>query len=132
MTTLTTLTPASLAKKTMPELVAIFNDLAPKGETVKRFTSRDVGIERIRALAKSKRKASGAAAPRGLGVGKLARSLLAKKNGLTYEQIAEKVNAEIDGASATAKSIAWYAHSMRAAGETVADRPRANAAATVH
>jgi hypothetical protein len=53
---------------------------------------------------------------RGLGVGALARSLIVEHPDWTYRRIAEEVNARIEGARASEKSVRWYSHQMRKRG----------------
>jgi hypothetical protein len=65
------------------------------------------------------KKASG-----GKGIGRLARGLLLDPAGYTHAAIAEMVNARIEGAQATAKSVRWYACRMRKEGTDVPARRR--------
>lgn len=67
-------------------------------------------------------------APRGKGVGALARQLLMDPAGTPHADIAAEVNRRITGAAATAKSVRWYANHMRKQGIEVP--PRARRAAT--
>lgn len=60
--------------------------------------------------------------PAGRGIGRLARELLLASAGYPHAVIAEMVNAQIDGARATAKSIRWYACKMRKEGTNVPSR----------
>ena len=53
------------------------------------------------------------ASSRGKGIGKLAERLIIEHLDWTYRCIAEEVNARIEGAKATDKSIRWYASKMR-------------------
>lgn len=62
--------------------------------------------------------------PSGLGIGRLARELLMDPAGYPHGVIAEMVNAQIEGAQASAKSVRWYAHDMRKKGATVPERQR--------
>lgn len=50
---------------------------------------------------------------RGRGIGKLAERLIIEHPDWIYRRIAEEVNARIEGAKATDKSIRWYASKMR-------------------
>lgn len=50
---------------------------------------------------------------RGLGVGALARAILMDPAGYPHALVANMVNAQIEGAAATAKSVRWYANDMR-------------------
>lgn len=61
---------------------------------------------------------------RGKGVGDLARALIMDDAGHPYQLIAAMVNAQVDGASASAKSVAWYASRMRKAGIDVPERKK--------
>lgn len=56
---------------------------------------------------------------RGRGIGKLAERLIAEHPGWTYRRIAEEVNARIEGAHASDKSVRWYASRMRQRGSSV-------------
>lgn len=60
--------------------------------------------------------------PRGLGVGRLARELLLHAEGYPHAVIAAMVNAMVDGAHATDKSVRWYANDMRKKGVEVPPR----------
>lgn len=62
--------------------------------------------------------------PSGKGIGRLARELLMDPAGYPHGVIAEMVNAQIEGAQASAKSVRWYAHDMRKKGATVPERQR--------
>lgn len=62
--------------------------------------------------------------PVGKGIGRLARELLMDPAGYPHGVIAEMVNAQIEGAQASAKSVRWYAHDMRKKGATVPERQR--------
>lgn len=61
---------------------------------------------------------------RGVGVGELARCLLMDPAGYPHGLIAEMVNAEIPGATATAKSVRWYACKMRQEGAQLPQRQK--------
>lgn len=63
--------------------------------------------------------------PSGKGIGRLARELLMDPAGYPHAVIAEMVNARIEGAQASAKSVRWYAHDMRKKGVAVPERQRA-------
>ncbi|HCE6772233.1 TPA: hypothetical protein NHP28_003307 [Pseudomonas aeruginosa] len=63
--------------------------------------------------------------PVGKGIGRLARELLMDPAGYPHAVIAEMVNAQIEGAQASAKSVRWYAHDMRKKGAVVPERQRA-------
>lgn len=62
--------------------------------------------------------------PRGLGVGALARAILMDPAGFPHALVADMVNAQIDGAAATAKSVRWYANDMRKKGVEVPPRQK--------
>lgn len=62
--------------------------------------------------------------PVGKGIGRLARELLMDPAGFPHGVIAEMVNAQIEGAQASAKSVRWYAHDMRKKGTAVPERQR--------
>lgn len=59
-------------------------------------------------------RAAGSA--RGKGIGKLAERLIVEHPDWTYRRIAEEVNARIEGAHASEKSVRWYASKMRRRG----------------
>ncbi|MEA5669030.1 hypothetical protein VA603_15905 [Stenotrophomonas sp. MH1] len=61
---------------------------------------------------------------RGLGVGALARAILMDPAGHPHTLIAEMVNAQIEGAAATGKSVRWYANDMRKKGVEVPPRQK--------
>ena len=62
--------------------------------------------------------------PRGLGVGALARAILMDPAGFPHALVADMVNAQIEGAVATAKSVRWYANDMRKKGVEVPPRQK--------
>lgn len=62
--------------------------------------------------------------PRGLGVGALARTILMDPAGFPHALVADMVNAQIEGAAATAKSVRWYANDMRKKGVEVPPRQK--------
>ncbi|MFQ6310176.1 hypothetical protein [Lysobacter capsici] len=62
--------------------------------------------------------------PRGLGVGALARAILMDPAGFPHALVAEMVNAQIEGAAATPKSVRWYANDMRKRGVEVPPRQK--------
>jgi hypothetical protein len=66
-----------------------------------------------------------AASSRGKGIGVLAERLIVEHPDWTYRRIAEEVNARIQGAKASEKSVRWYASKMRRHGEDVSLRSRA-------
>lgn len=61
-------------------------------------------------------------ASRGKGIGKLAERLIVEHPDWTYGRIAEEVNAQIEGAHASEKSVRWYASEMRRRGVEGAER----------
>jgi hypothetical protein len=67
-------------------------------------------------------------APRGKGIGALARQFLMDPAGYPHALIAAMVNAQVDGAQATDKSIRWYANDMRKKGIEVPPRQKAHPA----
>lgn len=60
----------------------------------------------------------------GLGVGKLARVLLMNPIGYPHALIAAMLNAQLPGATATDKSVRWYAAKMRKEGIEVPARAK--------
>jgi hypothetical protein len=66
--------------------------------------------------------------PSGKGIGRLAREFLMDPAGYPHALIAEMVNAQIEGAQASAKSVRWYAHDMRKKGIEVPPRQKVHAA----
>jgi len=64
--------------------------------------------------------------PRGKGIGALARQLLMDTAGYPHALIATMVNAQIDGAQATDKSVRWYANEMRKKGIEVPPHQKAD------
>lgn len=143
-----------LAQKSFAELLEIHNSLADQEAGPKTFASRAKMIERITKLAEAKsidlasfRQDAAAEVPdshmqpqaddtsaaelptetkkkRGQGVGELAQLILMDPLGYPYTLIAAMVNAEIPGATASPKSIAWYASKMRKAGIEVPARKK--------
>lgn len=67
-------------------------------------------------------------APRGKGIGALARQFLMDPAGYPHGLIAAMVNAQVDGAQATDKSVRWYANDMRKKGIEVPPRQKAHPA----
>lgn len=65
---------------------------------------------------------------RGKGIGALARQLLMDPAGYPHALIAAMVNAQVDGAQATDKSVRWYANDMRKKGIEVPPRRKAHPA----
>ncbi|MCX5473656.1 hypothetical protein OSH04_18190 [Alcaligenes sp. A-TC2] len=66
--------------------------------------------------------------PRGKGIGALAWQLLMDPAGYPHRLIAAMVNAQLDGAQATDKSVRWYANDMRKKGIEVPPRQKAHPA----
>ncbi|WP_313255050.1 hypothetical protein [Stenotrophomonas acidaminiphila] len=141
-----------LDKMSMKELLALHNRIADKPAGPKTFATRTKLVARIEQIAEAKSidlsasgqprktkaakeraepKADAAEAPeaaekkpRGLGVGALARAILMDPAGFPHALIAEMVNAQIEGATATAKSVRWYANDMRKKGVEVPPRQK--------
>ncbi|MDX3907467.1 MAG: hypothetical protein QHC78_17390 [Pigmentiphaga sp.] len=67
-------------------------------------------------------------APRGKGIGALARQFLMDPAGYPHALIAAMVNAQLDGAQATDKSVRWYANDMRKKGIEVPPRQKVHPA----
>lgn len=141
----------NLSDMSMKDLLDLHNSIAAKPATPKTFATKAKLIERIRSIqaaqgvttaepeasrdakpAKAPRttRKKKEAKPRGMGIGALARELLMDPAGHVHSRIAEMINERIEGASATAQSIRWYATKMRADGikvpERVAAPPEAN------
>ena len=57
------------------------------------------------------------------GIGRLAK-LIVEHPDQTYRHIAEEVNAQIEGARASQKSVRWYVSQMRRRGEDIANRKK--------
>ena len=67
-------------------------------------------------------------AVRGKGIGTLARQILMDPAGYPHRLIAAMVNAQLNGAQATDKSVRWYANDMRKNGIEVPPRQKAHPA----
>jgi len=132
------------------ELLALHNRIADKPAGPKTFATRGKLVARIEQIVEAKSidlaslgqpkkpkaaakhtepKADVASAtdatekkPRGLGVGALARAILMDPAGFPHALVAEMVNAQIEGAAATDKSVRWYANDMRKRGVEVPPR----------
>lgn len=65
---------------------------------------------------KPSKQSRAAGSGRGRGIGKLAERLIVEHPEWTYRRIAEEVNARIEGATASEKSVRWYASKMRRRG----------------
>lgn len=134
------------------ELLALHNRIADKPAGPKTFATRAKLVARIEQIAADKNvdlassgqpkkpKATARRAepkseaaempeatekkPRGLGVGALARAILMDPAGHPHALVAYMVNAQIEGAAATAKSVRWYANDMRKKGVEVPSRQK--------
>lgn len=134
------------------ELLALHNRIADKPAGPKTFATRSKLVARIEQIAADKNidlgssgrpkkpevaeeraepKANAAEMPeatekkpQGKGIGALARAILMDPAGHPHALIAEMVNAQIDGAAATAKSVRWYANDMRKRGVEVPPRQK--------
>lgn len=134
------------------ELLALHNRIADKPAGPKTFATRSKLVARIEQIAADKNidlsssgrpkkpevaeeraepRASAAEVPeatekkpQGKGIGALARAILMDPAGHPHALIAEMVNAQIDGAAATAKSVRWYANDMRKRGVEVPPRQK--------
>ena len=134
------------------ELLALHNQIADKPAGPKTFATRTKLVARIEQVAADKNidlasfgqpkkpkattpraepKAEATEAPeatekkpRGLGVGALARAILMDPAGHPHALIAKMVNAQVEGAAATAKSVRWYANDMRKRGVEVPPRQK--------
>lgn len=62
--------------------------------------------------------------PHGKGIGALARAILMDPAGFPHALVADMVNAQIEGAAATPKSVRWYANEMRKKGVEVPPRQK--------
>lgn len=136
-----------LEDMTTKELLALHNRIADKPAGPKTFATRAKLVARIEQIAADKDidlassgqpkkpkvaakraepKADVAGAPekksQGKGIGALARAILMDPAGYPHALVAEMVNAQIDGAAATYKSVRWYANDMRKRGVEVPPR----------
>lgn len=142
----------TLEQMSMKDLLALHNRIADKPAGPKTFATRAKLVARIEQIAAAKDidltasrqpkkpkaaakraepKATAAEAPeaaeekpRGLGVGALARAILMDPAGFPHTLVADMVNAQIEGAAATAKSVRWYANDMRKKGVEVPPRQK--------
>lgn len=101
---------ASIRRPQQPE--AAMPSTQPQGEAIE---SPDAQPETVKT-------------PRGKGIGALARQLLMNPAGYPHQLIAAMVNAQLDGAQATDKSVRWYANDMRKKGIEVPPRQKAHPA----
>ncbi|MEA9913496.1 hypothetical protein VDG39_12385 [Xanthomonas campestris pv. raphani] len=134
------------------ELLDLHNRIADKPAGPKTFATRGKLVARIEQIAEAKNidltsfghpkkpkatapraepKAEATEAPdptekkpRGLGVGALARAILMDPAGHPHALVADMVNAQIEGAAATPKSVRWYANDMRKKGVEVPPRQK--------
>jgi len=67
------------------------------------------------------------ASSRGRGIGKLAELLIVEHPDWTYRRIAEEVNRQVEGATASEKSVRWYASQMRKRGDAISGRRKKQA-----
>ncbi|MDN8082560.1 hypothetical protein QZN30_24670 [Burkholderia multivorans] len=145
-----------LEEMNMKDLLALHNRIADKQAGPKTFASRGKLVARIEAIAADKNidlasfgrpqqpeaavpstqpQAEATEAPkaaeakqRGKGIGALARLILMDPAGYPHALIAAMVNAQVDGAQATDKSVRWYANDMRKKGIEVPPRQKAHPA----
>lgn len=134
------------------ELLELHNRIADKPAGPKTFATRAKLVARIEQIAEAKSidlsssgqpkkpkatkeraqpKAEAAEATdatekkaHGKGIGALARAILMDPAGFPHALVAEMVNAQIEGAAATAKSVRWYANDMRKKGVEVPPRQK--------
>ncbi|WP_242877942.1 hypothetical protein [Stenotrophomonas maltophilia] len=132
------------------ELLALHNRIADKPAGPKTFATRAKLVARIEQIAaareidlaslgqpkkpkatatRAQQKADVAEAPeaaekksQGKGVGALARAILMDPAGYPHALIAAMVNAQVDSAACTDKSVRWYANDMRKKGIEVPPR----------
>lgn len=97
---------ASFGRPQQPE--AAVPSTQPQAEAIE---SQDAQPETVKAM-------------RGKGIGVLARQFLMDPAGYPHALIAAMVNAQLDGAQATDKSVRWYANDMRKKGIEVPPRQR--------
>lgn len=145
-----------MEQMSMKALLALHNDIADAPAGPKTFSTKSKLIDRIKAIAEAKgldldssrqprslKAATELAQPRaesseapeaarkkpiGKGIGLLAREILLDPAGYPHATVAEMVNAQIPGASATAKSVRWYACDMRKHGIEVPPRKNSHPA----
>jgi len=145
-----------LEEMSMKDLLALHNRIADKQAGPKTFASRGKLVARIEAIAADKNidlasfgrpqqpeaavpstqpQAEATEAPkateakqRGKGIGALARQILMDPVGYPHGLIAAMVNAQVEGAQATDKSVRWYANDMRKKGIEVPTRQKAHPA----
>lgn len=145
-----------LEDMSMKDLLVMHNKIADKPAGPKTFATRGKLVARIKAIAADKNidlasfgrpqqpeaavpstqpQAEATEAPktaeakqRGKGIGALARQILMDPAGYPHALIAAMVNAQVDGAQATDKSVRWYANDMRKKGIKVPPRQKAHPA----
>jgi len=83
---------------------------------------------RIKAAEATRVRSDEAKKPAGKGIGTLARAILMDPVGYPHAFIAAMVNAQIEGAAATGKSVRWYATDMRKRGLDVPPRAKVHPA----
>lgn len=140
-----------LEDKSTKELLALHNAIADDPAGPKTFATRAKLVARIESIAAvkgidlaanlsdataasaTKTRPAAVAEPaaetepakkRGLGIGELARILIMDPAGYPHSLIAAMVNAQIPGATATDKSVRWYAAKMRKEGINVPPRAK--------
>lgn len=138
-----------LEEMPIKDLLALHNRIADKPAGPKTFATRGKLVARIEQIAEAKSidlasfgqpkrpKATKERAqpraelteatekkPQGKGIGALARAILMDPAGHPHALVADMVNAQIEGAAATAKSVRWYANDMRKKGVEVPPRQK--------
>jgi hypothetical protein len=108
--------PAEAIEPAVPELPADVPAEAP-AETAESVAAEEPKAKKARA-----KKEPAERKPRGRGVGARAKELILARPDLSFQQIADLVNAEIEGAKATANSCRWYAMDLRRKKVEVPDR----------
>ena len=99
-----------------------FGQRKPPEAVIKRAQPRIEAAEAIRVRPDEAKKSAGK------GIGALAREILMDPTGYPHALVAAMVNAQIDGAAATAKSVRWYASDMRRRGLDVPPRAKVHPA----
>lgn len=99
-----------------------FGQRKPPEAAIKRAQPRIEAAEATRVRPDNAKK------PAGKGIGTLARAILMDPTGYPHALIAAMVNAQIEGAAATAKSVRWYATDMRKHGLDVPPRAKVHPA----
>lgn len=99
-----------------------FGQRKPPEAAIKRAQPRIEAAEATRVRPDEAKK------PAGKGIGTLAREILMEPMGYPHALIAAMVNAQIEGAAATAKSVRWYASDMRKRGLDVPPRAKVHPA----